>query len=91
MKLIKLFLITFLIFTTALSASTNSEKETQRQKRIEKQIKTEMEKEKKYAKEQTFYQTHNYDFKGAEVNQDSIESIPEIEVQDDFDMDSVYD
>jgi len=50
-----------------------------------------MEKEKKYAKEQVFYQTHNYDFKGAEVNQDSIESIPNIEVQDDFDMDSVYD
>jgi len=91
MKLIKLFLIIFLILTTTSSASNYSAKEIERQKRIEKQIKTEIEKEKKYAKEQTFYQTHNYDFKAAEVNQDSIKSMQEIEVQDDFDMDSVYD
>ena len=62
-----------------------------KKKRMEKQIQIEMEKEKKYAKEQMFYQGHNYDFKGAEVNPDSLESVPHIEVQDDFDMDSVYD
>ena len=87
----KFFLAILLIFSNIVLASGDLVKEKERQKRIEKQIKTEMEKEKKYAKEQTFYQTHNYDFKGAEVNPDSVDSIPSIEVQDDFDMDSVYD
>jgi len=87
----KFFLAILLIFSNIVLASGDLSKEKERQKRIEKQIKTEMEKEKKYAKEQTFYQTHNYDFKGAEVNPDSVDSIPSIEVQDDFDMDSVYD
>ena len=91
MKLIKLFLALLLVFTTILQASTDSLKEKERQKRIEKQIQTEMEREKKYAKEQVFYQNHNYDFKGAEVNPDSVDSVPDIELQDDFDMDSVYD
>ena len=81
------FLIAFiLIFTTLLSAESDKAKKS----RIEKQIKKEIQKEKKYAREQTFYQNDNYNFKAAEVNPDSIDSVPEIPV-DDFDMDSVYD
>lgn len=87
----KIFLTLILVLNTLLLAANDSNKESERQKRIEKQIKTEMEKEKKYAKEQTFYQSHNYDFRGAEVNPDSVDSVPDIELQDDFDMDSVYD
>ena len=49
-----------------------------------------MEREKKYAKEQTFYNSNNYDFKGAEVEEESLKNIKAIEVED-FDMDSVYD
>lgn len=58
--------------------------------RIEQQIQKEIEKEKKYSKEQTFYQTKDYDLKGAEINEDSLSTLPELE-EDDFDMDAVYD
>ncbi len=84
----KLFLIAALLISSVLMA-TNGEQE--RKKRVEKQIKKEMETEKKYAKEQTFYSEKNYDFKGAEVNKDSLDSVPELEPQYEFDMDSVYD
>jgi sortase (surface protein transpeptidase) len=82
-----------LIFLLSLQASTwassTLSKEGKKQ-RLEKQIKQEIEKEKKYAKEQTFYNSDNYDFKRSEVNPESLSTIPEIEV-DDLDMDSVYD
>ncbi len=87
----RLFLTCILLFNTFLMAAESSSSESERKKRVEKQLKIEMEKEKKYSKEQTFYQSHNYDFKGAEVNPNSVESVPDIEIQDDFDMDSVYD
>ncbi|MEA3522258.1 MAG: hypothetical protein U9R50_04735 [Campylobacterota bacterium] len=77
-----------LILTTLLSASENK---NNKQSRIDKQLKIEMEKEKKYAKEQTFYTQDNYDFKGSEVNPDSLDSVPLLEPQYDFEMDSVYD
>jgi len=54
------------------------------------QMQKQMEKEKKYAQERTFYQMDNYDFKGAEVNPESLDSVPDLEL-DDLDMDSVYD
>ena len=87
----KYFLIFVIIFNSLLMASDSAKSEKERKSRIEKQIKKEMENEKKYAKEQTFYSTENYDFKGAEVNKDSLDSVPELEPQYDFDMDSVYD
>ena len=49
-----------------------------------------MEKEKKYSKEQKFYQGKNYDLKAAEINLDSLSSIPDDDEEDDFDMDDVY-
>ena len=88
MKVILTFVI---ILNSLLFASGDAKSEKERKARIEKQIKKEMENEKKYAKEQTFYSQDNYDFKGAEVNEESLDSVPKLEPQYDFDMDSVYD
>ena len=79
----KQILILAIMLSSSLFA-TNDEQRTQ------KQIQKELQKEKKYEKEQTFYQQKDYDFKGAEVNPDSLKSIPDIEPDDDFDMDDVY-
>jgi len=87
MKKILTFVI---IFNSLLLASNNAESDAEKKSRIEKQVQKEMEREKKYSKEQTFYQGQDYDLKGAEVNEDSLSSLPDIE-EDDFDMDSVYD
>ena len=83
-------IISIVLLSSLLFASNASDSEVEGKKRAEQQLKIEMEKEKKYAKEQTFYSADNYDFKGAEVNKDSLESVPVIEV-DDFNIDSVYD
>ena len=83
--------LTFIILlNTLLIASADDKSDAKQKERIEKQIKIEMKKEQKYSKEQTFYTEENYDFKGAEVNPDSLDSVPEIEV-DEFNIDSVYD
>ncbi len=84
-------LIFVLMVNSLLTASNDQSNHDERKSRVEKQIEIEMEKEKKYSIEQTFYTEENYDFKGAEVNPDSLLSIPTLEPQDDFDMDSVYD
>ena len=78
------------VFATLLLASDNKETDAQKKLRAEKHLKEQMQREKKYSKEQTFYMQDNYDFKGAEVNPDSVKTTPELEV-DDLDMDSVYD
>ncbi len=54
--------------------------------RTEAQIKKQMEKEKKFAKEQKFYQADEYDFKGVQVDQQSVKNIKAIEPEYDFDM-----
>ena len=87
----KIFLIFMITFNSLLIASSSAKSDKERKSRVEKQIQKEMENEKKYAKEQTFYSAENYDFKGAEVNKDSLDSVPNLEPQYDFDMDSVYD
>ncbi len=87
----KIFLTFVIVLNSLLLAADTKESASERKKRVEKQIKVEMEKEKKYAREQTFYNQDNYDFKGAEVNKDSLDQLPDLKNQDDFDMDSVYD
>ena len=87
MKKILTFVI---IFNALLLAANNEDNNSERKSRIEKQIKKEMEREKKFAKEQTFYQAKEYDLKGAEVDKESLLTLPEQEV-DDLDMDDVYD
>jgi len=84
----KYILITFILLQTMLFAVNSDDK--QRELRIKKQLEIEIQNEKKYAQEQTFYNEANYNFKGAEVNEESIKKLNEIEV-DELDMDSVYD
>jgi len=60
-------------------------------KRAEKQIQEQIKREEKYAKEQTFYQGRNYDLSDLEVDPNSLEAIPEIEPDYEFNMDDVYD
>ncbi len=81
----------FLILTLMMSSLLLAEKNKDTKSITEKHLEIQMEKEKKYSREQTFYSTENYDFKGAEVNPESLKNITIPEVQDDFDMDSVYD
>ncbi len=87
MKKILILIITL----SSLLFASNAKEDAEKKIRAEKQLQIEMDKEKKYSKEQTFYQAKYYDLKGAEVNPESLDSLPEIKNQDDFDMDSVYD
>jgi hypothetical protein len=75
------------ILSSILFASSNS---MTKQDRINKQIELEMKKETQYSIEQTFYQGLEYDLSSSEVNPDSLDSIPDLEIQD-LDMDSIYD
>ncbi len=83
-------ILIFVLLLSSFAYASDKASEKQRDKRAKEQLKIEMEKEKKYSREQTFYNENNYDFKGAEVNPDSLHSIEAIEV-DDFNIDSVYD
>ncbi len=85
----KILVLAFISSTLLFSASSDTN-DSEKQKRIEKQLKIEMEKEQKYAREQTFYNQYNYNFKRSEVNEDTLKYVPELEV-DDLDMDNVYD
>ena len=65
--------------------------ESDKAKRAEQQIEEQMKREEKYAKEQTFYQGKNFDLSELEVDPKSLDAIPNIEPDYDFDMDDVYD
>jgi len=80
----KIIILTILLSSILFAA--NNKKESI----AEKQLRIQMEKEKKYSKEQKFYQGKNYDLKAAEINLDSLSSIPDDDEEDDFDMDDVY-
>jgi len=81
-----ILILTLLFTSVSFATDTSNDKKV----RAQKQLKIEMEREKKFAREQTFYQGANYDFKGSEINEESLKSMKEIEV-DELDMDSVYD
>jgi len=97
----KLFILTFLIasLSIVLNAENNNTKAksntennaSTKAKRAEKQIQEQMKREEKYAKEQTFYQGKNFDLSEHEVDPNSLDAIPEIEPEYDFNMDDVYD
>lgn len=72
----------------SVEADTNSSTQTQR---AEKQLEKQMKREAKFAQEQTFYKGENHDLGYAEINKESIDSVPLIEPDYDFDMDDVYD
>lgn len=89
--MMKNVVISTLILGSLLVASSTNKSDTEKKFRAAKQLKIEMEKEKQHAQTGTFHQSSSYDFKGAQVNPDSLDSVPELQPQDDFDMDSVYD
>jgi len=66
------------------STNTKADKEA-------KQLEEQMKKEEKFAKEQRFYQGAEYDLSSYEVDKSSLDSVPLIEPDYDFDMDDVYD
>lgn len=86
----KKIMILAIVLNSFLWASGSDESDEEKKKRTERQIQIEMEREKKFSREQTFYQGKDYDLKGAEVNEDTVESLTEIPV-DNLDMNDVYD
>jgi hypothetical protein len=69
---------------------SDSNKTTSSSDLTKKQVQEQMEREKKYAREQSFAQGDDYDLKAVEVNKDSLDSIPLIEPDYDFDITDVY-
>lgn len=80
----------FLIITVIVNSFVFAVSDISKDEKVKKQIELEMEKERKYSIEQKFYQGAEYDLSDSEVNPDSIDSVPDLEIQD-FDMDGVYD
>ena len=80
-------LILMILISSVLFATNGN---TQNKERIKKQLEIEMEKERIYSIEQAFYQKDNYDFEGSKINKDSLDNVPDLEL-DDLDMDNVYD
>ncbi len=68
----------------------DSNKTASKSKRVEQEVKEQMEREEKYAKEQSFAQGDDYDLKAVEVNKDSLDSVPLLEPDYDFDITDVY-
>jgi len=68
----------------------DSNKTASKSKIMEKEVKEQMEREKKYAQEQSFAQGDDYDLKAVEVNKDSLDAIPLLEPDYDFDITDVY-
>ena len=89
MKPFMIFVILSLTSVVLYSSENNSTKEDNKTKEA---VKKAMEKEKKFAKEQRFYNEDEYDFKGAQVDPKTLEKVPLLEPDYDFDMDTgVYD
>ncbi len=87
MKVLIFMILT--VFGLSLFADSNSTKKEDINKEA---LKKAMEQEKKFAEEQKFYTMDDYDFKGAEVDPESLDGIKALEPDYDFDMDEgVYD
>jgi len=90
----KLFLLSFLItiipFTLFADTNTTNKDKNTTKERIAKEVKEQMAREAEYAKSQSFAQGDDYDLKAVEVNVKSLDNIPSIEPDYDFDMTDVY-
>ena len=73
-----------------IEQKNDTNKTMSKSKLEEQQVKEQMEREKKYAKEMKFYQGDEYDLKAVEVNEKSLDHIPLIEPDYDFDITDVY-
>lgn len=83
--MMKYFLMLILLFSSAIFASEQN-------MRTEQNIKAQIEKEKRFHREQQFYKGSDYDLKSAEVNQDSVKNLPEVEnTYKGYDMTADYD
>lgn len=82
----------FVVLPAAENNRTAEHKSSKEDNRTKEAIKQAMELEKKYAKEQRFEQGSEYDLKSKEFDKETLEKIPVIEPDYDFDMDTgVYD
>jgi hypothetical protein len=77
---VKKIIVVFLVVFVSLYAESN----------VSKNVLKQIEKEKKYAQEQKFYQGKDYDLKGAEVDKSTVDKVPTIEPDYDFDITDVY-
>ncbi len=77
--------------TVSTDKNITSDLNSSKINKIEEQLKKQIEREKKFAKEQTFYQGEDYDLDYAKINQETIDSVPLLEPDYDFNMDDVYD
>ena len=80
-------LLVLLMFLSPLYATQKQASGETNNSLLEAQLQKAIAQEKKFAKEQKFYDAQSYDFKGAEVNQKSLERI-EVPQMDDAEMDS---
>jgi len=76
--------------STVESNSTLPSKENNQTKLVEQHLQEQMEREKVYAEQQSFAQGDDYDLKAVEINPASLDNIPAIEPDYDFDMTDVY-
>jgi hypothetical protein len=81
------------VTTETNTTATNTEQNatTAKADKAQKQLEEQMKKEQKFAKEQRFYQGDEYDLSAHEVDLSTLDSIPLIEPDYDFNMDDVYD
>ena len=88
----KIFLLVLLacMGTVTISAKESMSEKEKAAALKAKHVKEQMEREKKFAKEQKFYQGKEYDLSAEKVDPKDLDSIPEIEPENDFDMTDVY-
>ncbi|SFV71093.1 hypothetical protein MNB_SV-13-566 [hydrothermal vent metagenome] len=97
-------LLSSVIFITFISITLNAESNSSLEAnssisvennstltKAEKQLEEQIKKEAKFAREQRFYQGDEYNLSSHEVDPNSLDSIPLLEPDYDFDMDDVYD
>ena len=97
----KAFILASILAFTSLCADSNTTESnstitennttTSKAQKEAKQLAEQIKKEEKIAKEQRFYQGAEYDLSSYEVDKSSLDSVPLIEPDYDFDMDDVYD
>ena len=94
MKKVIYIVVSFILGISISYADTNTtqtkKKVPTKKDEIQKHIKEQIEREKKYAKEQKFYTSDEYNFSAVEVDPKSLDSIDAIEPDYDFDISDVY-
>lgn len=87
----KKIVLILMVFSSFMFASSNETTLSDKEARTKEAIKKALEDEEKFARERRFYDSNSYDFKGSEVNEDSLKDLKKIKPMYDFDMNNVYD